>query len=844
MWEERIQVEVLNCPEILSRFSSKPYASRKIPSMTLYGTLGGYYELGEFASKLPSTVKVGVLKADFCEIPPEVALTCGVPPVGYYKVSGEVLIALPISDWEMYRGMRVTVKGFRTKYNASGCALRFTNGTFVGALVWVKDGDQWRISPNYIESGWTLPSDLQGNPNSAFLKEYDTSYVKPMKAVPPSATPIEYNTLSPESKEETSKSTVFCPEIRIPFTDKLGNELESKIERIPFLNKLPCLLPLLPTFHQSSPAFLSRYRKWLMENGYKDNTDTQWEFMLGSKNIYSFKAVFLRAMVKPSDELLTLLNQLATLEMYNTSPDRGTLVKKFGRLPEVSIPEPLRGMDVPEINPVPPYKCQFLTKVGDKYISNTLLKLEISLFGNLIGLASIPTGISDTDVKRVLEEFQAEKGFNLTDEQAAGVGLVKYGSAVLSGCAGSGKTTTAECMTRILEEGGWTVLYACPTGKASKRLSEVVGREVKTIHSFFKLPVGSPLPISEEGYDNLLGSVDLPDKTALIFDEMAMCDTVLLALAVLKSLDKEVAMYFLGDIKQLPPIGRGMPYRDLMGILPCVELGVSKRSAEGSSVNYNCGELVKGSANFKEDENFVMMRCRDENIPATVLDAVELLKKEYPVEDIQVVSPYATPKIPWGNSNLNPILQDVLNPGGEFLFKVGSVSYRRGDRVVITRNTPDIRRYKLVGREFTQCGEGIVNGDVGTILDIVLVQDYVWDSTVLSEVAVLVEIDDDIVAFEGKLGVDSFYGDWCCDLAYSLSVHKSQGSQYKGIIFMVGERDGVFVNRNMIYTAISRSQEKVIVVGAVDRIETLIRNKVDGSDCATMVHSLGREYTV
>lgn len=533
----------------------------------------------------------------------------------------------------------------------------------------------------------------------------------------------------------------------------------------------------------------------------------------------------------------------------------------------------------------------------DFYCPISIFRAEFKAFQHLVEASHKSTRVSDDVLSQVRESFESSRGFQLSDEQFDGVTLTKFHAAVLSGSAGSGKTTTSDCMTEVLEKCGYSPLFAAPTGKAAKRLSEVVGRPVKTLHSFFRIPVGSvppidtsiPLTFSELTPDQL------PAGTAIIFDEMAMADSWVFSLAINSAFDAnpDILCYFLGDIKQLPPIGKGMPYRDLMNILPTVELGVSRRAAAGSKINFNCSALNNGSPvgvghplsgqviPFQGDDDFKMIPCEDKEIVRVITDILET--NALNLEDVQIVTPYVKKSLtrPWSSASFNPVLQKIFNPEGHQLFSMFDQEYRLNDKVIHNQNDSEMLilafedgRFRLATDDKDEPLKGIVNGEVGIISDF-----FPAESPLLAEVrsdlfpnekrnshVVLVSstIEDadgapTFYAYTGTTGSaspSSQYPDLPTfrsnsfskvSLAYAISVHKSQGSQYPVVIFPISSKDSSsFVNRNLIYTAISRAQKQVYMVGSVadgkaDGNSALSVNRLTaetGADVVTGISSL------
>ena len=375
-----------------------------------------------------------------------------------------------------------------------------------------------------------------------------------------------------------------------------------------------------------------------------------------------------------------------------------------------------------------------LDSINDTYIVFTKdMYREYVIYDTLWKKGNESTDITDDEIDSTIEEFESEKGFKLESLQKKGVKLVKYKAAVLSGCAGSGKTTTSDCMSACLKKylpEGYTIVYGTPTGKACRRLSEVVHSSVRTLHSLFGVGMSG---------DSLLSPpkgkwVNFNSKCVYILDEMAMCNIDLMY-SVVSSLSDSDLIYFLGDIKQLPPIGRGIPFSMLMTFLPCVELGVSKRAAEGSLVNYNCTMINflsdSGSEELVSDnDTFVMRSCSDEMIKSETLKMFKDLMNgvynhgtKYAEDDITVITQYQTDKIPWSAPILNLPLQEFLRANDTLLFQNGDRKFYKNDRVIhMRRNCYNMRRYefrKEDGFFHELVTMGAVNGEVGKLVGVV-----------------------------------------------------------------------------------------------------------------------------
>lgn len=552
--------------------------------------------------------------------------------------------------------------------------------------------------------------------------------------------------------------------------------------------------------------------------------------------------------------------------------------------------------------------------INDDIILATDLKKEFLIYKTLIELGNKTTGLTDEDISDVIEDFEEDRGFKLESLQKDGVRLTKYCAAVLSGCAGSGKTTTSDCMTEALKripdfEERYNIVYCAPTGKACRRLAEVVRGTVRTIHSQFGVGIGGGsflAPVYSKSRSN-------NDKaTIYLMDEMAMCSMPLLY-EICRNLQSEDMIYFLGDIKQLPPIGKGNPFALLMKILPCVELGVSKRAAEGSSVNYNTtlinclsdGAIKELSYN---NSDFFSRECSDASIPMEVVkvwrDFMDgsMNGKTYLEDDIQVISGYQTDKYSFSVPNLNPPIQKLLRSNDRLLFKYADRDFYMNDRVIhLKKNDYSMQRYVETDKDvFTPVATfGMVNGEVGKLVGVVRsdmvriygfsadncksgvgVYEYVNEDDLNDMISkrnakeddlrddirfknssnyfVKVEVYDSelkkdvIVLYRGSYYMD---GNIMClegmdlgnlDLAYALTTHKMQGSQSRVVICPFGTNcNPNFINRNMINTMFTRSQEVVCCVGNVKGYDSPInrgRQCVSTIKCSDVLSILAGEY--
>ena len=394
---------------------------------------------------------------------------------------------------------------------------------------------------------------------------------------------------------------------------------------------------------------------------------------------------------------------------------------------------------------------------GLQYITSTaLLKKEVFIYEKIYKMSEIKQNYEDKKIDELIEKFESQKGFKLEPKQKDAVRLVKNRVALITGSAGSGKTTVSECIVYVLKnynvKENVIIKYAAPTGKAAKRLQEVVGSKVHTMHSMFM--IGQTDDSIFEESDNNTST----DSEIYIFDENAMV-TLDLMYRVLLRISNNSRVFFIGDINQLPPIGKGLPFKNFLRFVPSVKLTVSKRSQEKSGVTYNSNVINDNStdSNWKELMNtsdFKIINCQDENIQEITsllckhhlgkisLDDIAKLTmyleraglktpmelNNIGIDDIQIVSPLSKPTYPWGTYQMNNALHDIFNPNRKsdegFIYRTSEsmkgIEYRVGDRVIHNVNMYNLQWYSDVDQGIITkaWGNGIMNGEVGKIVGI------------------------------------------------------------------------------------------------------------------------------
>lgn len=388
---------------------------------------------------------------------------------------------------------------------------------------------------------------------------------------------------------------------------------------------------------------------------------------------------------------------------------------------------------------------------GEQYVSSTrLMEKELFIIDTLYNLSENKRGCDHNLIDAYIDEYEKMVGFKLEKKQRDAVHLIDNYTAVVTGPAGSGKTTVSDCMVYVLGKFDETnIEYAAPTGKAAKRLQEVVKSPVQTFNAKFKIFGGETALLDEE---ELFAS---NEDVIYFFDEVAMAN-VNLMYSVCKHLG-ECSVYFLGDICQLPPIGKGLPFKNFLRFLPCVQLNVTKRSAENSGITYNSRVINEFSEAgnwqpLKEFNDFKIIPCSDDVIkritvllckfhlgkitPTEMSELCSLTKRtendfiripDLTPDDIQVISPIGKPTYTWGTYQLNTDLQKIFNEtkGYDKTFKYQVTNNSVGTRFVLNDRVihTDSNMYSMQwyssyeGGVFQKTyGFGIANGDVGKVV--------------------------------------------------------------------------------------------------------------------------------
>lgn len=403
-----------------------------------------------------------------------------------------------------------------------------------------------------------------------------------------------------------------------------------------------------------------------------------------------------------------------------------------------------------------------------------------SLLGN--------TNLKAATVQPNLPAITMQTGIEYDDVQVNAIKqAVNSKVMVLTGGPGTGKTTTTQGIIAALNTMGLNILLAAPTGRAAKRMSEATGMEAKTIHRLLEY---NPADGYKRNDENPL------DGDALIVDECSMID-ILLMNNLVKALREDMRLILVGDIDQLPSVGAGNVLRDIIesGCVPVVRLTRIFRQAQSSRIVMSAHAINDGRfpdiSNGKNTDFFFIKNEDAESVATAIVDLVKnRLPKGYrmPLSKIQVLAPMQRGVV--GASNLNLILQEALNPTKEGLSR-GGYSFRKGDRVMQIRNNYD---------------KEVFNGDLGYI-----------ESVNLEDRTLSVNFDNRLVEYEVS-ELDEL------SLAYATTIHKAQGSEYPIVVMPILMKHYVMLQRNLIYTGITRAKKVCVLIGSVRALAYAIHN--------------------
>lgn len=416
---------------------------------------------------------------------------------------------------------------------------------------------------------------------------------------------------------------------------------------------------------------------------------------------------------------------------------------------------------------------------------------ETSIAARVKALINIPKTIRKIDSDQAIDWVQKQLDISLAEKQKKAIKCaIDNKVMVITGGPGTGKTTIINAVLKVFSKLHINVMLAAPTGRAAKRMNETTGHEAKTIHRMLEYS------IRKGGFQK--DDEDPLDCDLLIIDEASMIDTILMHY-LLKAIPKEATFILVGDVNQLPSVGAGNVLKDIIssGVVPVVELNEIFRQAKESQIIVNAHKINNGVIpsldSNQQDTDFYFIQKED---PEDVLRIIlELAKDRVPnkfgfdaFDDIQILTPMHKGVV--GAGNLNVELQKTLNPGEGGVIR-GNRNFRVNDKVMQIKNNYD---------------KDIFNGDIGII------------SRINQEEQVV------IITFDGR-PVEYDYADLDeIVLAYAVSVHKSQGSEYPAVIIPVLTQHYILLQRNLIYTAVTRGRKLVVMVGTKKALAIGVKN--------------------
>jgi helicase, putative, RecD/TraA family len=437
---------------------------------------------------------------------------------------------------------------------------------------------------------------------------------------------------------------------------------------------------------------------------------------------------------------------------------------------------------------------------------------------------NIKTNIEDIEVEKRIRKIEKNSQLELDELQRKAVmEAVKSGLLVITGGPGTGKTTTINAIIKYFEEENLDIFLAAPTGRAAKRMTETTGYEARTIHRLLELSGGleetNPKVSFEKNEQNPL------EADVIIIDEMSMVDIHLFH-ALLNAITIGTRLIMVGDVNQLPSVGPGSILKDIISSekFNVVKLTKIFRQATESDIVVNAHKINKGEHVILDNKSkdFFFLKRQDVNTIISVM--ITLIQKKLPPyvqaqpQDIQILSPMRKGVL--GVERLNTILQEYLNPPDKEKREkeYGNGLFREGDKIMQIKNNYQIEwetksKYGIP----LERGMGVFNGDMGIIKEINL---YAETMT---------------IEFDEKRYVEySFKQLEELELAYAITIHKSQGSEYPAVIIPLLGGPRLLMNRNLLYTAVTRAKKCVTLVGDTETFEQMIDNETEQSRYTTL----------
>ena len=485
-------------------------------------------------------------------------------------------------------------------------------------------------------------------------------------------------------------------------------------------------------------------------------------------------------LIKEASNVLTVSGDIIEENIKNAALDRKIKLEKVN--------------DKEGVFTIPNYYCE----LG---ITNRILTLAISNFQDI-----------SVDVEHLILQFEKKNNITFAESQKdAIISAFQNGIEIITGGPGTGKTTIIKCIIEIFETCGLKVLLGAPTGRAAKRMSESTGKEATTIHRMLDMGVFE----KEESVFVTNAEEHSLEADVVIIDEASMIDITLMN-ALLKSIKVGTRLIIVGDVDQLPSVGAGNVLNDFIesGFTKVVRLKEIFRQGKESMIVVNAHKINKGEMpklNEKGTDFFFIRNDIQEGILNTIIDLINTRLPKFnsnwdKLKSIQVLVPMKKGVL--GVTNLNERIQNVLNPKAPYKKEkeFRSMVFREGDKVMQIKNNYSLKWTRIAGKGDHE-GLGVFNGDMGFI-----------ESIDLEGKKLSIIFDD-----ERRVIYDFMYLDEL-DLAYAITIHKSQGSEFPVVIIPAYMGAPLLMNRNLLYTGITRAKEMVVVVGIPKALKYMVDN--------------------
>ena len=504
------------------------------------------------------------------------------------------------------------------------------------------------------------------------------------------------------------------------------------------------------------------------------------------------------------------IDRLIYCEKPHTVPERPQDISDGQHSPKGSVPKSYANLAAGEV-------AVFL---------NHFYQAELNVARKLYDLSTPEDAEQRTIVRQSIAALEETTGLVLSlGQQEAVIEANSNGVLIITGGPGTGKTTTINTIIHLLSGQGLRIELAAPTGRAAKRMAETSGREAKTLHRLLEA-AGISGTAFQRNEENPI------EADVLIIDEASMVD-ILLMQSVLKAVAVGTRLILVGDVDQLPPVGPGNVLKDLItsSRIKVVRLTEIFRQSQESAIIMNAHRINRGeypTLNEKHKDFFFVKRPRQEDVVAALLELVGKRLPDYlaggDFKDIQVLTPMR--KSGLGVTQLNQALQKYLNPPSpqKHERELRQTIFRDGDKVMHIKNNYQMS-WKIIdeGGNRIDEGEGVFNGDSGSILKIDEKQELIT------------------VLFDDHRRVDYDFSQLDeLELAYAITVHKSQGSEYKAVVMPLHSGPELLFNRNLLYTAVTRAKILCVIVGIPETLFRMVDNNREVNRYTALAYRIER----